>query len=166
MNLLRTILVHNHLDGWRIVNDGVMGGKSQSKLEWQKPGYLVFSGVLSLENNGGFASAQYRYEFPDFSEYQGLRLRVRGDGNTYSFRLRMQANRQRVNYAHSFRTESGQWLEVECLFDQFQAQRRGMVLTNELPLDASQLCQIGWLISDKQAGPFRLEIAEVELIER
>jgi len=41
-------------DCW-IVNDGVMGGVSQSGLRHDPQG-MIFEGQVSLENNGGFAS--------------------------------------------------------------------------------------------------------------
>src|SRR6056297_3090968 len=47
---------------WEIVNDVVMGGRSSSQAELVNPdsgeGAMRFSGHLSLENNGGFASVR------------------------------------------------------------------------------------------------------------
>ncbi len=43
---------------WKIVNDGVMGGKSKSELIRSKKGYAIFKGDVSLENNGGLGAAQ------------------------------------------------------------------------------------------------------------
>lgn len=42
--------------GWRVVDDGVMGGLSKGKVQISKEGIMTFSGKLSLENNGGFSS--------------------------------------------------------------------------------------------------------------
>tara|TARA_B110000196_G_scaffold262804_1_gene234824 strand:- start:34 stop:516 length:483 start_codon:yes stop_codon:yes gene_type:complete len=42
---------------WQIVNDDVMGGVSTSRFQILTNG-AVFSGVVSLENNGGFASVR------------------------------------------------------------------------------------------------------------
>ncbi|MGB6108218.1 MAG: CIA30 family protein, partial [Mycobacterium sp.] len=42
---------------WTTVNDPVMGGRSTSSVTFGDGG-LVFSGAISLENNGGFASAR------------------------------------------------------------------------------------------------------------
>ena len=50
--------------GWGIVNDGVMGGRSSSRVERTDEG-IRFSGNLSLANNGGFASTTpFRYTLP------------------------------------------------------------------------------------------------------
>ena len=40
---------------WQIVNDSVMGGLSTSQA-YEKDNSLIFTGNVSLENNGGFAS--------------------------------------------------------------------------------------------------------------
>ena len=42
--------------GWRVVDDGVMGGRSKGNIKVSDDGILTFSGKLSLENNGGFSS--------------------------------------------------------------------------------------------------------------
>ncbi|MFO8147138.1 MAG: CIA30 family protein, partial [Gillisia sp.] len=47
--------------GWEVENDVVMGGNSSSKLERSVDGNAIFKGRVSLENNGGFASVQYRF---------------------------------------------------------------------------------------------------------
>lgn len=50
----------DELGYWRIVNDTVMGGRSQSRF-YQQDGVGVFEGFLSLENYGGFASVRRYY---------------------------------------------------------------------------------------------------------
>ena len=39
---------------WQVVNDGVMGGRSYGNLTRSGDSEALFSGNLSLENNGGF----------------------------------------------------------------------------------------------------------------
>jgi hypothetical protein len=41
---------------WIAINDDVMGGISQSRIELSPAATARFSGQLALENNGGFAS--------------------------------------------------------------------------------------------------------------
>ena len=45
------------VESWISVNDGVMGGVSKGGFKRTDAGTMVFSGDLSLENNGGFAYA-------------------------------------------------------------------------------------------------------------
>ena len=54
---------------WTIVNDGVMGGRSSSDVELTGDNTALFSGFLSLENNGGFASVRGRFPMLDLSDY-------------------------------------------------------------------------------------------------
>ncbi len=64
---------------WRAINDDVMGGLSRSSLHGED-GIGVFSGELSLEHGGGFASVRREPEPFDLSAYAGLVLQVCGDG--------------------------------------------------------------------------------------
>ena len=60
---------------WFPVDDGVMGGVSASQIAirpLESSGMLSFSGVVSLENYGGFASIRTRPERVDLSAYTGL----------------------------------------------------------------------------------------------
>lgn len=144
---------------WRIVNDGVMGGLSRSTLEMTGAGTAIFSGQVSLENYGGFASV--RTFSMDFSleGFSGFRLRVRGDGKSYHMRARTDDGFDGIAYDRSFETGSGgEWEEVQLPFDSFQPQFRGRMVPGAPPLEAARIRQIGVLISDKQEGPFQLEI--------
>ena len=66
---------------WQIVNDGVMGGRSSSRVEGTGEG-IRFSGNLSLANNGGFASMRSRPKELSLKSSDTIVLRVRGDGRT------------------------------------------------------------------------------------
>ena len=72
---------------WEIVNDGVMGGVSRSRLTVaNRTG--VFAGEVSLENSGGFASVRSRPESLPAAGATGFLVRVRGDGHRYKFTAR------------------------------------------------------------------------------
>lgn len=47
---------------WRIQDDVVMGGRSDSQLKMTADGHAHFSGHVSLENNGGFCSIHQTVE--------------------------------------------------------------------------------------------------------
>jgi len=49
---------------WQAVNDGVMGGVSQGRFRITDARTMEFSGNLSLENNGGFASVRTKPTTP------------------------------------------------------------------------------------------------------
>lgn len=93
------------IQDWGIVNDGVMGGVSQSKIRLAD-GKAVFSGIVSTDNNGGFASTRTRNFDPpfDLSAYEGIELKVTGDGLRYKFILRGEDNWDGIGYSYSFDT--------------------------------------------------------------
>jgi hypothetical protein len=57
--------------GWRVVDDGVMGGRSKGNLQISDEGVLTFEGTLSLENNGGFSSLRTDSLKKDLSGAEG-----------------------------------------------------------------------------------------------
>ncbi|MGB3238192.1 MAG: CIA30 family protein, partial [Geitlerinemataceae cyanobacterium] len=69
---------------WGAVDDVVMGGVSESSIRLI-PDAALFSGNVSTANSGGFVSVRTRnFETPiDLSAYDGIELRVKGDGNRY-----------------------------------------------------------------------------------
>lgn len=149
-------------DSWRAVNDGVMGGLSQSRLQGTDEGTAVFAGVVSLENNGGFASVRTSLGDVDLSAYDGLIVRVLGDGKRYRLRLRTDDRFDGIAYQATFDTAGEDWQVVQLPFDSFLPTYRGRVLPDAPPLDTAKIRQVAFMIADKQEGPFRLEIAWVK----
>lgn len=143
---------------WQVVNDDVMGGVSTSRFQVTTNGMAVFSGVLSLENNGGFASVRSAPEAMDLTGCEAFVLRVRGDGRRYKFTVRTTSDWNAPSYQCAFPTRRGQWQEHRLAFKDFVPTFRGRVLGNASPLDPSRIRSLGFLVSDKQAGEFRLEI--------
>lgn len=144
-------------EAWPNVDDVVMGGASSSRMTIEQS-IAIFEGKLSLENNGGFASVRSNTFVKDITGLNAVRLRVRGDGKKYQFRIRTSHDFDGVSYQKTFETEKDLWIDVELLFTDFVAGFRGRLLPNEPPIDASKISAFGFLIADKQEGPFRLEI--------
>jgi hypothetical protein len=147
---------------WTIVNDGVMGGRSDSDLTLTGEGTARFSGHVSLENNGGFASTRGLLPPTDLSPYDGVTLRVRGDGRRYQIRFRANDSFDGMAYKAEFDTRAGEWLEPYIPFRDFQPTVRGYRPPGVGPLDTGRIRQVGFLIGDKREGPFALEIAWVK----
>ena len=143
---------------WRIVNDGVMGGLSQSQMQQTPEGHARFSGTVSLENNGGFASTRATVPNGMRQGIQSIRLRVKGDGQRYSLRLRPAGRYGRVSYRAFFDTKAGEWQELEFPLSDFTPTFRGRVLTDVPPVSGQELEEIGLLIADKQEGQFGILI--------
>ncbi|HKL16548.1 MAG TPA: CIA30 family protein [Balneolaceae bacterium] len=147
---------------WIITNDGVMGGKSSSQFQINKDGNGVFLGTVSLENNGGFASVK-NHEPINLAGFKGVRLRVFGDGNRYSFRLQTSSGGSvdPWSYEQRFETKDGEWSDIELPLDSFVPTYRGRTPEDVPPLDPSAIKRYGFLISDEQEGKFRLEIDKI-----
>ena len=148
---------------WMIVNDGVMGGISESRLSLDQQGFLVFEGRVSLDYGGGFASVRSILNRLDADPYDGILIRFKGDGKRYQLRLRQVDRMEGVAYLQHFETKTGEWEEVFLPFHSFQASYRGRRLPDYPKLDTSRISQLGLMISDKQEGNFRLEVQKISL---
>ena len=152
----------NNSPAWQIVNDDVLGGVSTSCFQILTNGGAVFSGVVSLENNGGFASVRSgpaRYNLMTCGYFV---IRLRGDGRRYKFTARTETGFNTPLYQCAFVTKRGEWEEHRLPFKQFIPTLRGGVLSGEPPLDPAKVTSVGFLISDNQAGPFQLELAWIK----
>jgi NADH dehydrogenase [ubiquinone] 1 alpha subcomplex assembly factor 1 len=138
-----------------------MGGVSNSEMVLED-GFAVFRGTVSLENNGGFASVRSRPVEHDLSAFDGLVLRIRGDGKRYGFRLRTSAAFDGVSYQVAFIAPAGEWRELRLPFDAFEPVFRGRRVPEHPPLDPAKVVTFGLIISDNQAGPFRLDLEWIE----
>ena len=147
---------------WQVVNDDVMGGVSTSSFRLTN-GVALFQGKVSLENNGGFASARSLPAHHDLAGGDSFVIRVRGDGRRYKFTARMDPSFDSAIYQCVLMTKKGEWEEHRLPFKQFVATFRGRVLSSEPPLDAARITSVGFLISDKQDGPFQLEVAWIKV---
>jgi len=146
--------------GWYVVNDNVMGGRSQGDFTQHKDA-LRFEGRTNT-NGGGFSSIRTRQLQFDLSEYEGIRVRVRADGRRYTWRLTTDARwRGRpVSYWADFQTLPGEWIEADIPFKRFKPQFRGMQLSGP-ELDPRRIRGMGLMIYDKQDGPFELRLDSV-----
>jgi hypothetical protein len=149
---------------WQVVNDDVMGGVSTSHFEIISNGVAVFSGVVSLENNGGFASVRSSSSRHDLSGCGCFLLRLRGDGHRYKFTVRTESGFDTPLYQCGFMTKRDEWEEHRLAFSDFVPTFRGRTLTGVPPLNPSNVVSVGLLIADKQEGLFRLEISWVKAL--
>ena len=142
---------------WVNVNDGVMGGVSDGRFKINEDKNMEFYGTLSLENNGGFASVRSRPTEVSLKAGDSVAVRVRGDGREYTFNLYVSRDSGRYSFRKSFKTKKGEWMEVSLPVDKFVATWRGRVFPDQ-KLDPSKVNSVGFLLGDKKAGPFKLEV--------
>lgn len=148
------------LGGWEVEDDGVMGGLSKGSLQLGEEGHAVFSGYVSLENNGGFSSIQYHFEPRDVSAYRTVVLRIKGDGKPYQFAVEAE-KRDRAYYLAEFET-SGAWQEVEIPLASLVPHYRGDRL-QQPNFPGKTLSQVRFFIANKKAENFRLDVDKIWL---
>ena len=148
---------------WQVVNDTVMGGRSTAQLENTDDG-LLFSGKVSLENNGGFASIRSQSALPDLSTFNGLTLHTASEDDR-SYQLVFWLNRMGPQLYYSLSFTPTNTPETFSLYD-FQALSYGRAVpAPPLPQQLDNVSAIGILIGDKQEGPFELTIHSIALTD-
>ena len=148
------------MQNWSIVNDDVMGGISKSNLSMNDKNNLIFSGYLSLENNGGFASTRHRFKEQTLASVKSFKIKLKGDGNSYYLRIRQ--NNRRASYSADFNSSKDKWTEVEILLEDFKPTWRGFTYSDYPAPDIEKISELGIQISDKQEGDFKLEIEYIK----
>ncbi|MEM0980233.1 MAG: CIA30 family protein [Cyanobacteria bacterium P01_H01_bin.58] len=135
-------------DVWGAVDDVVMGGVSASSLSLQT-GFARFAGTVSTANSGGFASVRSRNFEPafDLSDWQGVRLILRGDGQRYKVILRNSGNWDSLAYCLSVDTEADQWLGIDIPFAAMRATFRARTQSTAPPLDPRSVCSFQLMLS-------------------
>ena len=149
---------------WTTVNDPVMGGKSTSSIRFGDGG-LEFSGTVSLENNGGFASARSPQD-PDLGRRaagaNSLRVHAAGDGKTYL--LKLSTVGQPWSYIQRFPTEAGVGRIYDLPVDGFRPVGMRLDPAPNAPqtLDPSTISGVSIYILDKQQGPFEITVTAID----
>lgn len=147
---------------WQTVNDGVMGGRSIGRFRINEDKKMEFFGTLSLQNNGGFASVRARDARLVLGKDDVIVARVKGDGREYNFNVYAQRNLGGYSYRQSFKTKKDEWIEVEFPVAKLVATWRGRLYPNER-LDPRKATGLGFLLGDKKAGQFKLEVEWIKV---
>jgi len=149
-----------NLSSWQVIDDGVMGGRSQGNFAINEEGNAVFEGTVSLDNYGGFSSVRHRLLEKDISKYTKVLLRIKGDGKKYQFRIK-EKRRDYYSYITTFQTTNERQtitLEMHQMYPAF----RGRTLNMD-NLKPNKIEEIAILIGNKKAEKFRLEIDSISL---
>lgn len=164
---------------WGALDDVVMGGVSESSFQVDPTGGEnggptgLFKGVVSTTNNGGFTSIRTR-NFPvpeDLSAYDGLELRLEGDGRRYKLIVRTSSDWDTVGYTLSFDTIEGQWQSVRLPFSSLRPIFRARTVSDAPPFDLSNIMSLQLMFSKFEydgklnptfvEGPFQLPVSSI-----
>jgi len=150
---------------WRSINDVVMGGRSRGQTSWDDQGFLVFTGHVSFENGGGFASiTSPPLEIPR-TDWEALQIHSMGDGRMFKATLRTDTSMDGISYQHRFRATPGNWTMHTLFLKDFIPTYHGRILEDVPPPDPKALSRLGFIISDRQEGPFRLSIRLITIVK-
>ncbi|MGB3149360.1 MAG: CIA30 family protein [Maribacter sp.] len=147
-------------NNWKVVDDVVMGGRSSGSFSLSEKGYGKFSGEVSLENNGGFSSVRYDMETLKVSPESKIRIRLKGDGKAYQFRVKHERTAY-YSYITSFDT-TGDWQTLEFKLADLYPTFRGRNL--DLPnFDQDTIEELRFLIGNKKPQAFQLLVEYIEI---
>ena len=145
---------------WYVVNDGVMGGLSNSSITFDQES-MLFTGNVSLENNGGFASVRSARQLMDLSKYTKVKIRFKSKNKDRIFALRLNTNDvyYRPSYNQDFQSISDDWQELEFNLTDFNETVLGRKTGKTIPTSQlEKVIRIGIMLNDKKEGAFSLEI--------
>ena len=146
---------------WQIEDDVVMGGRSDGNFRLHEDGYGIFEGDVSLENNGGFSSLINRHQRIQLDGNSKFKLRVKGDGSRYQFRIK-RSSRDYQSYVANFET-NGDWQEIEIDINTMYPNYRGNRLNGpNFNHDYFEVSR--FFIANNKPQSFRLFIDEISLI--
>ena len=158
---------------WGALDDVVMGGVSQSNIRLAN-NQAIFSGIVSTDNNGGFASVRTRNFQPplDLSGFEGIELRVKGDGKRYKFITRCEGKWDGIGYCYSFDTIYNFPTTIRIPFKDLIPVFRAKTVADADQLDASKIYSMQLMLSKFEydgglnpkfeAGSFGIEIEYIK----
>ncbi len=150
---------NNNFGRWSIINDGVMGGLSQSKALLDEESVL-FEGYVSLKNNGGFVSLRSPMGNYDLSSYQYCEMRFKSDSNReFELLLEKETAYYLPKFRFKFVASHHEWKTLKIPVSDFQISRMGNTIQNGIdPSLLNKIQRIGIILSDKKEGDFKLWI--------
>lgn len=133
---------------WGAVDDVVMGGVSASSMQLVEDTAL-FAGNVSIANSGGFASVRTKNFDPPFnlSGYEGVKLRIKGDGQRYKIFLRTEDKWDGVGYGYSFDTVANTWIDIHVPFADLIPVFRAKTVKDAPPIEQSKICSFQLMLS-------------------
>tara|TARA_R110001606_G_scaffold398587_1_gene578000 strand:- start:862 stop:1356 length:495 start_codon:yes stop_codon:yes gene_type:complete len=148
------------IEEWKIVNDEVMGGMSMGLIQISLEGNGVFTGHVSLDNNGGFCLVRHDVERIIANGYSSFEIRMKGDGKQYQFRCKSN-DHQPHSYIYNF-SSGKKWKTITIPFKKMEPYFRGDSL--KMPnYQGDFLAQVAILIGNNKEEDFSLELDYIKL---
>ncbi|CAL9686749.1 unnamed protein product [Knipowitschia caucasica] len=166
------------LEDWTVSSDREIGGQSEAYLKLgrdnntclvygtlsstpPRDGETRYSGYCTLRSRPQMSSFQRKKNF-DWSSFNTLHLRVRGDGRPWMINISSEsyfAHQKDDIYSYFLYTRGGPyWQDVKIPFSKFFLTHRGRVQDEQHCLWLDKVSTIGFTLGDKADGCFQLEV--------
>ena len=152
-------------------------GVSRSQIIFKEKN-AIFTGNVSTDNNGGFVSVRTKnFNVPlDLSTYEGIRLRVKGDGQRYKFISRCEGKWDGLSYCFSFDTIADTWMTIDVPFNKLIPVFRAKTVKDAGKFDSSKVYSLQLMLSKFEydgdlnptfkKGAFSLEVESIKAYGR
>jgi len=164
---------------WRVSTDAEIRGKSVANISWDEESKTgIFEGVLDqtvdpsvrdhVKKSGFAAIRSPPIDTPvDLLKYDCLEVRAKGDGKVYVLNLlpldRYMAEEWRLFQAPLI-TKPHVWHTTLIPFSDFLSSYRGMIDAEPFKYSGQPLVGLGFLMAQRVAGPFRLELDWIQAV--
>ncbi|CAL8301940.1 unnamed protein product [Boreogadus saida] len=166
------------LEQWSVSSDREIGGQSEAYLKLgrndntcllygslnaapPRDGETRYSGYCTLRSKQRLCSFDRKTHF-DWTSFNTLHLRVRGDGRPWMINLAPEnyfSHQKDDIYSYFLYTRGGPyWQDVKIPFSKFFLGHRGRIQDDQHHLWLDKINTIGFTLGDKVDGPFQLEI--------
>ncbi|XP_042869406.1 complex I intermediate-associated protein 30, mitochondrial-like isoform X2 [Penaeus japonicus] len=178
MDKVWTLKNEEHLKNWVVTSDKDHGeGYSSCSLALSPAGHGLFSGQINTQvpKDGRVRKSGYcnmksirprmsfkREVYLDWSLYNHLELRVRGDGRTYLLNISTAGYfdlHWHDMYSYPLYTRGGpHWQITRIPFSKFFLSSKGRLQDKQCPIPLQRVVSLGVSAGDRVNAPFRLEI--------
>ncbi|KAM8921381.1 complex I intermediate-associated protein 30, mitochondrial [Pelodytes ibericus] len=171
------------LENWTVSSDMEIGGKSKAFLklgknsqtalfygnlstEVPRDGETRYSGYCSMRSKPVLGALNRRLHY-DWSNFNTLHLRVRGDGRPWMINIITETYftlQKHDLYNYFLYTRGGPyWEDVKIPFSKFFLSSKGRIQDEQYPLWLDKITALGLTLGDKADGEFQLEIDFIAL---
>eukprot|EP00004_Rigifila_ramosa_P021466 TRINITY_DN5720_c0_g1_i2.p2 TRINITY_DN5720_c0_g1~~TRINITY_DN5720_c0_g1_i2.p2 ORF type:complete len:114 (-),score=26.17 TRINITY_DN5720_c0_g1_i2:47-388(-) len=98
--------------------------------------------------------------------YDALRMQLKGDGRTYMVTLRTDPDSTEPLFQLPLHTKKGEWQDFVIPFSSFVHTWKGLVSTQQVPVDTDNIESLGLTLMDDQEGEYSVVIKQITAIRR
>ncbi|MEL6254363.1 MAG: CIA30 family protein [Bacteroidota bacterium] len=145
-------------EDWFIMNDDVMGGLSKGEMDLT-PHSLIFSGKISLENNGGYTFVRCPFGPLGLGNSTKMEIKYRSKGQTIGINLNNSQAWYKPYYKLLLKDTNYKWQEVELELSDALEYSRGKPNGKNMQLElVEEIKRLGFSNTELKEGIFKFEV--------